>query len=688
MRPDAAPIWDAWTAGGPFTGDAAPHGRVTVEKDWQLNLQLSAGSYQKCPIRWYQRADGSQVETEVPNVKAIDIDRSIDTDAASCTLSIYNQKMLTNGEAGSAASVLGQPGYFTWRFRSTDATARWGEGPGAEWRDVLVPNALLRTYQGYGGLDLSIEDAVAAGNLVITGTWLVDTVHLGHDGMIELRCRDMAKLLIEQQLYPPLVPAALYPHGLRYCRWSETIHPAVPATPGTSLYGNKRCVYQRVGASEASGSDVWQGGFDHSLHGHYPHEAFDGDPTTFWLSVGNSSPEEPFAVEWIEAACGDEIDNVYIHAWAGGYRCYISVMESGAWADGGHGTIPYETAGVGQYDGVNEASIPYVAQAGVPMDSETRIQLPRSYLAEKVRFTFTNLYNSQWGPYHYRAGVRQLGLSLGSSVTGATTGSAAYTTVADGNYRDYADIIKDLALWAGFYLYDGTGGNPFVHGNIQDTGIADTGSCIMEDQFSKKTVIDAMHLIRDIVSYVVRVDDEGGFRFEPPNYFSSGNYDMGRAYVSVIPEIDEAMQMTSYTAEYSDAPARSDIIISSDEPTANFDNTVTTHLVPSNVALLRGIVRPLMFPNELLTIPGEQLTMARLIDRNIRNALVGGSVGCAANPCIGIDDQVRIHERVTSETGIHYIKGCRTSHDLDTGSYLMTLSTYRIGDEDGFVVAG
>jgi hypothetical protein len=227
-----------------------------------------------------------------------------------------------------------------------------------------------------------------------------------------------------------------------------------------------------------------------------------------------------------------------------------------------------------------------------------------------------------------------------------------------------------------------------VFGNIENTGIADSGSCILEDQFLKKTVIDAMHLIRDIVSYLVRVDEEGGFRFESPNYFKSGNFDMAGAYVPVIPEIDESMQLTDYTVVYTDAPVRTDIIISSDEPTAALDNTVTTHLVPQDVGLLRGIVKPLMLINEFLSDPNDQLTMARLIDREIRNALVGGSVGCAANPCIGINDQVKIHERVTSETGIHYVKGCRTTQDLDTGSYLMTLTTYRLGDEDGFTVTG
>lgn len=684
MRPEAGPIWDAWTAGGPFIGDTAPHGRVTVEKDWSLHLQTGAGSYQKCPIRWFQRVDNSQVETELPNVKSIEIDRSVDTDAGSCTINVYNQKMLTNASAGSSSTVLGQPGYFTWRSRSSEASARWGAGAGAEWSDVLVPNALLRTFEGFGGNDLSISAAVTAGNLVQTGLWLVDSVRLGHDGMIELKCRDMAKLLIEQHLYPPLMPAALYPHGLRYCRWSFTYHPAVPATVGTGAAGNKRCAYERVGVSQASGSDVWQEAFDASLHGHFPHEAFDGDDSTYWLSVGNDSPEEPFAVEWIEASCGDEIDNVYVNPWAGNYRCYVSVMENGAWVDGGLGSIDYHPAGIGKYTGDNDAVIPFVAQEGVPMETPTRIKLPRTYRADKVRFSFSNLYDSQWGPFTFRAGVRQLGLSLGSSTTGANAGSAEYSTQDDGNYRDYADIIKDFALWSGFTWYDGTNGEPQVFGNIESTGIADTGSCVLETQFEKKPVIDAMHLIRDIVSYQVRVDEEGGFRFESPNYFKAGNFDMAGAYVASIPEIDETMQLTSYTAEYRDSPLRTDIIISSDEPTANLDGTVTTHLVPSDVGLLRGIVRPLMVINHFLDDPADQLGMARLIDTDIHNALVAGSVGCVANPCLSINDQVRIHERVSSETGIHYIRGMRTSHDLDSGSYLMTLTTYRLGDESGF----
>ena len=45
-----------------------------------------------------------------------------------------------------------------------------------EWTNVLIPNALLRTYSGYGGHDLSIDGALAADNIMMTGVWLIDRI--------------------------------------------------------------------------------------------------------------------------------------------------------------------------------------------------------------------------------------------------------------------------------------------------------------------------------------------------------------------------------------------------------------------------------------------------------------------------------------------------------------------------------
>ncbi len=228
MRTIPARIWNLWNQGGPFVGtEGAAHGRVTVERDWLLNTDgtVSTSDPKKLPYRWFQRLNNSQVETEVPNIKSISTDRSLDADAATASIVVKNIKMDLNN-AGTNRR-LGNPGEYTWTQPTREARARWNliKGP---WADVLVPNALLRTYQGYGGREKSIPDALLDGNLVLTGLWLIDEVRPSTNGLLEIKCRDMAKLLIEQQIYPPLIPFERYP--LNYHRWTDTyvVNEAIP----------------------------------------------------------------------------------------------------------------------------------------------------------------------------------------------------------------------------------------------------------------------------------------------------------------------------------------------------------------------------------------------------------------------------------------------------------------------------
>jgi hypothetical protein len=235
MRTVSTYITELWKKGGPFIGPDRAHARVTVEPDWQLRVESNvvASKPSKLPFRWWQRFDNSQFEVEVPNIKSISWDRSIDADAASCNISIYNQKMDPNLTGQNVR--LGTRGYYTWRNRngsggsdSVNARALWPENLGSDWIDILIPNALLRTYQGYGGHGKTIPDAVEDGNLLLSGVWLVDRVDVGSDGMLTLQCRDMCKLLIEQMLYLPFMPAGMYP--LKYRRWiyESLMIPAVP----------------------------------------------------------------------------------------------------------------------------------------------------------------------------------------------------------------------------------------------------------------------------------------------------------------------------------------------------------------------------------------------------------------------------------------------------------------------------
>jgi hypothetical protein len=56
------------------------------------------------------------------------------------------------------------------------------------------------------------------------------------------------------------------------------------------------------------------------------------------------------------------------------------------------------------------------------------------------------------------------------------------------------------------------------------------------------------------------------------------------------------------------------------------------------------------------------------------------SVTIPGNPAIQIDDQVRIYERVTGETYIHYVSGINSKWDVQTGQWTYTLTTHWLGE--------
>jgi hypothetical protein len=221
MRLTSSYIEALMQTAGPFIGDDRANAVVTVERDWWLSeiTGIPTGDSSKLPYRWWQRADNSQVETVIPNVASIAWDRSIDSDAASCKIQLANQKMDLN--LSGQNHRLGQRGYLTWRTRSPEVLRRWPENTN-DWAQVLIPNALLRTYEGFGGHDKTLTQALNDGNLLLTGVWLIDDVVIGTEGNVEMQCRDMGKLLLEQQVYLPLVPAAKYP--LMYQKWRYETH--------------------------------------------------------------------------------------------------------------------------------------------------------------------------------------------------------------------------------------------------------------------------------------------------------------------------------------------------------------------------------------------------------------------------------------------------------------------------------
>lgn len=445
---DLPVIKAAWESGGPFIGDSKPVTRVTIQEPWP-ELSGSSKEYyflrtatttgvgsstdRGVPMRFWQKKANNQGEKEIPNIATVSIDRSIDQDASTFNIVLDNQWMYLNGTAPAPGqpghSFLGQPGYFVHDYGDTpESQARWGHEQN-DWHNYFVPNGLIRVYTGFGGdYPTPIDDAVADGNLALYGVFLIDDVNISTNGKITLTGRDMAKLLIEQQLFPPLVPNSKYP--LSYCRWEEKNTPTrnapkvVNEVVSTSVSpGIKPVTYY------TSSVDAWYGP-NSFLYGHTGIHSVDGNVDTYALGEGNSGPDRPFAVNYWEYTVNADMNGIFVHPWAGGYTMYVSVMEGGVWQ--GASTVPYDPSDLysTQPHVVNTgANIPYVASFTVPWEQAREYSLPRDYNAQRVRITFRHLAFSGLGPWKYRAGVREFrALGLDASHDTSTSTSKLVST--------------------------------------------------------------------------------------------------------------------------------------------------------------------------------------------------------------------------------------------------------------------
>lgn len=719
-KESAPELWRLWEKGGPFIGEnGASNGYVTVEPNYWLRpsrvppeaAQSEAGLYGRVPIRTFQREANDQVEWVVPNVKSIQMERSIDSDAATCTITMFNQKMtgaaITSSLEGYIQDEFGQPGYYSPdrgdrklvqnRRKGSQPTkwARWQQNEN-EWHDVLGPNALLRTFQGYGGRGKSLEDALADGNVIQTGTWLVDRVSTGTDGLLTLECRDMTKLLLDQLIYPPLVPTWVYP--LEYARWRwEKVKVRVRVADAVRNV-RRRCVYRD------SSEDRWYpskvvAGRGAPIHGHYPADSIDRKGDTFWLSVGNSHPSKAFCTNWIEYEINEEIDAFFLEPWGGPYTCYVSLYIQGeGWI--GDNTVPYDhTPLIGHQPHVVDtgADIPYMkkvevgtsAPAGSGAAWASIIQLGKKYKPKYMRLSFRNHKYTQWGIWHYRVGIREFYPVL-------TYREAQYEdqdkiVKLQGNYMDYVDIIKELLLWSGWWLYPTSGyvrqdSMPEVYGNLESTG-AWNEEPLPREMFDKRPVMEAINELSAIVGYQFWIDEEGAAHWEAPNWYKAGNFDIRSGeYMSFLPEINEMHNLMSYTATQSDQAARSQVIVSTMDPMEFVPGTIVTKYKPKTADMLKGMIKPAMWIQGNFSNKQESKVMAELLALRAFFAQRQGSISCVANPCISPNDQVRIVERVSSESYIHYVRSVETMQNFETGEYTANMSTHWLGDKDDWAI--
>jgi hypothetical protein len=737
--------------GGPFIGERRPCTRVTVEPGWKLNLNhvVATDEPEKRPYRWWQRADNSQVEVEIPNIRSVSMDRSMDTDAASCTIILDNTVLKADlASTDLVAGVLGDPGHFNPERANPESAAEWGISANA-WDGLLDVNACIRTYMGYGGHHKTITQAVTDGDLVLKGVWLVDDVLPGPKaGTLTLECRDMFKLILDQVIYRPFMPShAKYP--LRYCRWLYTrlLHAKIleyDSTHPTHVGADGWWKYVTDLAMHPNGKGYWILGSDGGV--------FSYGRVAFWGSMGDGGlsapavglePERLGNGYWMVTSSGriHTFGFAEYHGQLTGTppspirrirrtksgKGYWLMAESGAiytfgdavyyggnpttahpivdmrvtrtgkgyWLLNAAGqTYTYGDAGfLGNVDvpagetAVGLALNPLFTGYWVATDKGTiltgndarlhRHNGPTKEVPSPLNDPICAIDSTPTGRGYLLVGGDGGIFSFGDGgFWGSLPGAGAYELKDPGDYLDFTDIVQDLLLWAGFLL-QGTGSDD-VYGNLESTGTY-AEECLAADLFDKRFVIDPLTEIKNIVGYVLWCDEQGAARFHSPNWWSYGNILDDGTHTNTIPILDATKTLIDWTPRRRGDTLRSEIIISSSDPTVGMEGTVTTTFKPPDRAQLKGMVRPFMWFNGYFTSADEQSTMAELVAMHQFFAQYTSIATVPFHPAIEPDDQVWVYERSTGEARVHYVRGVSVSHELDSGRMSMRLTTNRLG---------
>lgn len=476
-----------------FIGNNAPYARVTVDPYWSLKKTPPIyGNSFRGPYRYY--TDGNPIEYEVPSIKSVSWDRSNDQDLATCTIEIYNSWHNLNHQAPELAGQLGNKGYFWPKRGQGDSSVQWNQTPGRgaykkdgtwdstfSWENVLVEDVIVRTWEGYGiapvsGDFTSIQQHVNNEEAFLTGVWIVNTVTAGSNGILTLSCTDIGRLLLDQIVFPPVIPPTVYP--LEYYPPGKTAFdspwgPAVKDVTVTNEIG------QQVSTSPASKGEVWirsatsTASNDSTVKNLHPaSHAIDGNWDTYAMSQAfdEMNGGRPY-FEFLPGATansgppphnsGTPIDSMQLRTWGGGYTVYISIAED---------EKPYVPGVTLVWRGENNipgGGIKYVKKIEVPLYLPDGMEKPinidfadfldedddydrealgpngepwkeklNTYYAHKVRLTFENLYYSHIpdGTKRYRCGIRDFILYRNGSKVNPYTSSinaAAWTFAMD-----------------------------------------------------------------------------------------------------------------------------------------------------------------------------------------------------------------------------------------------------------------
>jgi len=200
MRQVSDEMVAAWRGGDYVSDDTRAFCRVTCQVARMKLHHFKYNTYAS-----FVFGDGHRPK-EVPNLKGLNWERGIDQDTATATFTFYNTAPLPLGDTPSRD--LDIPGYYTYNRGQTKFAKRWDQESN-EWQGMLMPDNILRTYEGYG-FDPDVIPELDP-HLVSSGVWRIDDVTFSTDGLITVECRDIGSILIDQIVFKPVVPRNFYP---------------------------------------------------------------------------------------------------------------------------------------------------------------------------------------------------------------------------------------------------------------------------------------------------------------------------------------------------------------------------------------------------------------------------------------------------------------------------------------------
>lgn len=642
--------------------------------------------------RLYALRRGLELPLELPNVKSVSWSRSVDSDVADCTIEVWNTRPLAIGETPDPDD-LDQPGYYTYSRGGSSFSSAWGHARNP-WFGMLVPDNIVRTFEGYG-FDPDVPPELDP-NLVQTGIWMIDSVTMTTAGTMSIKMRDLGRLLLDQMYYAPVVPADFYNED--WTNWDGEF-PTKPAQ--TKL---------KVTAQDSSNTP-WIG--SGTVAGHKLSWAFDGNPNTYWLSIGNDRPSRRFAYEWVQCKVNNQsVNRVKLRTKKKGYTYYVSVKVGGVWQ--GAKSINYHEDGIG----MNGSDIAYVATGAVTTEKFIDVKLPATYKkVQAIRVTLGNLQSFPVGTYHYRGAIRDVEV-YGPGGTGKpdhyVKGPAGSNP---GRYDDYTDIVKLICAWAGFLwpaggrqrITDGTyrscsptrfdsavlgkGVKAQVWGYFQPSGTTGTAT-LSRSEFDKKPLMDGIAYVRGILGFVFFIDEYGGVQWRMPNVYNYGclrsnvsanpKYLPGRVHLisedSVLMSLDCTIDSKNVRESYfvGDAMGKFGAFAPGFNPN------------PTGIRRMAGWTDPNFSPatdskgnstkKQVADAEAQCQLMADMLSLRQLFTYRKDRVQIPANPAIQIDDQIKIVERVSEEAYVHYVNGISSSLDMSSGEWTYDLDTHWLGE--------